>query len=250
MFTRRTFEGIQRVKISQYDDVTKTITTNEAPVLVFASSNGLVLYYAWARNTKTGTAELKNLGLKFSGYFSPEEIYPFSVDKFLNGQDPAQLTFEMRPRRRSDVGFLDEEEKLEQILALDDAAVTSMGLSHKKIASGLQYFVELYEYLHKNTKSTGPMMVIGPDGKEYLLSGKSWRGYQDSPFNDGTKTNVDVHIVNPRNGADLWCSGLVPEMGGRYGFWEGNLRGNENVQHWGRSYRVPPKLAAHVLELP
>jgi hypothetical protein len=83
------------------------------------------------------------------------------------------------------------------------------------------------------------------EGKEFVYLGRRfkvtvvyWRGYQYSPFQDGTKTNCDIRLVNLDTGKILDYSLLVPDMIARYGFYEGK----------GTKYRVDPAKIFAVLD--
>ena len=68
-------------------------------------------------------------------------------------------------------------------------------------------------------------------GRRFQVAVRYCRGYQDSPFHDGTRANSEVTIRNLTNGKTLEYSLLVPDMIERYGFYEGR----------GTPYRVDPK---------
>jgi len=67
-----------------------------------------------------------------------------------------------------------------------------------------------------------------------------YKGFQYSPFDDKTKTNIDFTITNLDNKKMLKFSGLVPIMIERYGFYEGH----------GTPYRVEPAEIIDLLGLP
>ncbi|HVJ81515.1 MAG TPA: hypothetical protein VNC50_10635, partial [Planctomycetia bacterium] len=64
------------------------------------------------------------------------------------------------------------------------------------------------------------------------------KGYQLSPFMDGTKTNRIATVHNLCNGKQVAFSLLVPDMIERYGFYEGK----------GTPYRVDPRTVVEALE--
>lgn len=143
----------------------------------------------------------------------------------------------MRPgnkdERGSVSGFLGEDEKLLDVLVADNEFVRQQGLTHRQLAIPL---------LHISQRAVG-MMKTGRPPFEFEHGGINWRvnftysrGYQYSPFGDGTRTQCDFTITNLENEKSLEFSGLVPLMIERYGFYEGK----------GTPYRVEP---AEIIEL-
>jgi hypothetical protein len=66
----------------------------------------------------------------------------------------------------------------------------------------------------------------------------NWKGYQESPFQDDTRTDSDARVENLDNGKSLEFSLLVPYMIERYGFYEGK----------GTKYRVEPRQVLEVFD--
>jgi hypothetical protein len=58
-------------------------------------------------------------------------------------------------------------------------------------------------------------------GRRYRVKLKHSRGYQLSPFLDGTKSGSKAHVINLDNDEELHYGLLVPFMIERYGFYEG-----------------------------
>lgn len=154
----------------------------------------------------------------------------------LNGQPIADLERDMRPEAASEVsstaGFLGPDESLIEVLASDNRyVVDQLGLTHQQLAQHLRVLAAIAEKT---------------DGQEFLYRGSRFRataqysrGYQLSPFRDGTKTNVDITLENLTNGEKLEYSLLVPLMIERYGFYEGR----------GTAYRVEPARIVAILGL-
>lgn len=155
--------------------------------------------------------------------------------KGLNQRPIAALEKEMRPGASSDSGFLGEAESLLEVLVADNDTVTQkLKLSHAQLAKPL-LVIGYYAAQHASTK---PIAVSY--GKEvFQVHSSLSRGFQDSPFDDGTKTNATILITNLRTGQKLNYSLLVPHMIERYGFYEGK----------GTPYRVDPLKIAQVLGL-
>lgn len=159
--------------------------------------------------------------------------------KTLHKRPIAELEKVMRPgadfAASSESGFLGEAESLIEVLAADNDTVTQkLKLSHAQLARPL-LVIGYYAARHASTK---PIAVSY--GKEvFEVNSALSRGFQESPFEDGTKTNATILITNLRTGQKLNYSLLVPHMIERYGFYEGK----------GTPYRVDPAKIAQVLGL-
>jgi hypothetical protein len=152
--------------------------------------------------------------------------------KEIAGRSIADLEEDMRPGALSGKGFLGEDERLLDIMAGDNAFVVDMlGLTHQELARHLQLLGAVAEK-HANID---PLVVLY-HGKRFRVRAILWKGFQKSPFKDGTETNCDVTVENLGNGKKIGYSLLVPLMIERYGFYEGK----------GTTYRVEP---ARVLEV-
>jgi hypothetical protein len=165
----------------------------------------------------------------------------------INGRTVADLEADMRPGAKSEVGsdkgFLGADEKLLGVLAADNAyVVDELGLTHQELARhlrvlaaiGLKRFVEAQK-TKKPDPSAEPFTYRGRRFTVELLFS---RGYQLSPFKDGTKTDTEARLTNADTGKKLGYSLLVPDMIERYGFYEGT----------GTPYRVAPKDIIAVLD--
>jgi hypothetical protein len=153
----------------------------------------------------------------------------------LAGRRIADLERDMRPgapvKGGSDAGFLGPDESLLEVLVTDNEFVVDQKkLTHQGIA----------KHLH----ALGVIASLS-SGREFLYHGRHFRteyfpsrGYQFSPFNDGTKTNADASVTNVATGKQIKFSLLVPYMIERYGFYEGQ----------GTPYRVDPKQVLEVLD--
>lgn len=151
------------------------------------------------------------------------------------GRKIADLEKDMRPRKLSYAGFLGADEKLLDVLAMDNAyVVEELGLTHQELARHLRLVgaIALKHGINKGTKE------FTYHGRKYKVKIDCFRGYQDSPFEDGTKANCNATLWNLTNGKRLFYSLLVPEMIVRYGFYEGK----------GTSYRVEPRAVLEVFD--
>jgi len=150
----------------------------------------------------------------------------------LNGRPIADLEVEMRPGQASAKGFLGADEKLLAVLAADNRLVVDEHrLTHQELAHHLRVLAAIglkqpdREFLYH--------------GSRFSVSFRHFRGWQASPFHDGTRSSSEAIINNITNGQRLEYSLLVPEMIERYGFYEGT----------GTPYRVAPERILAVLDL-
>ena len=155
----------------------------------------------------------------------------------INGRSIADLEKDMRPGAQSKFGslkgFLGKDEKLLDVLALDnDFVVGKHKLTHQELARHL-HVVAMIGMKLDAVRNQKPSEFLY-HGQRLRVTVQCYRGYQLSPFDDGTRTNCDAAIENLTSGAKVGYSMLVPHMIERYGFYEGK----------GTPYRVEP---AHVL---
>jgi hypothetical protein len=150
------------------------------------------------------------------------------------GRPIADLEKDMRPGALSGKGFLGRDERLLDVLAADNRLVVDrLGLSHQDLALHLHVLGALAGK-HGATKP----VEIAYHGRKLRLKATFSRGFQTSPFQDGTKTNCNAMMENLGNGKRLGYSLLVPYMIERYGFYEGK----------GTPYRVDPGKVLEVLD--
>jgi hypothetical protein len=158
----------------------------------------------------------------------------------LNGRPVADLEADMRPGAKaegaSDKGFLGPTERLLDVLAADNAyVVDELGLTHQELARHLRVLAAVGMKQLTAGKKAEPFVY---HGRRFTVVVELTRGYQPSPFRDGTKTNAYVTVTNADAGKRLGYSLLVPDMAERYGFWEGT----------GTPYRVPPRDVVALLD--
>jgi hypothetical protein len=150
------------------------------------------------------------------------------------GRTIAALEKDMRPGQFSTVGFLGKEEKLLDILVEDNKLVVDeLGLTHQALARPLRFLGALAA-----RRANGEAREFFFHGRRLKLLGKCYRGFVESPFEDGTKANCEATVWNLDNGKKVSFSLLVPDMIERYGFYEGH----------GTTYRVEPRVALEVLD--
>jgi hypothetical protein len=155
----------------------------------------------------------------------------------INGRTIAALEAEMRPGASSDAGFLGKDEKLLDVLVADNEyVVDKMGFTHQELALHLLVLARIGERQRAAKDGFGPEFRY--HARRFQVKIDASRGYQDSPFRDGTKTDRVATVKNLDNGKSLTYSLLVPQMIERYGFYEGH----------GTTYRVDPKQVVAVLD--
>lgn len=149
----------------------------------------------------------------------------------INGRPIADLEKDMRPGAGSREGFLGAKESLLDILVEDnDLVLGELGLTHQDVAR------HLFVLGRTAAKTKGGEVLY--HGRRFKLAYFAFRGFQPSPFKDGTKTNEEAQVQNVATRKKMRYSLLVPEMVERYGFYEGK----------GTSYRLDPRDAVEVLD--
>jgi hypothetical protein len=152
------------------------------------------------------------------------------------GRKIASLEKDMRPGAASRAGFLGKDERLLDVMAADNAyVVEELGLTHQELARHLRVVGAIALKHAVNTKKEKEFTY---HGRTYKAKADCSRGYQESPFEDGTKANCNVTVRNLTNGKKLHYSLLVPAMMERYGFYEGK----------GTPYRVDPRAVLEVFD--
>jgi hypothetical protein len=159
--------------------------------------------------------------------------------KAINGRTIAELEADMRPEAEtevgSDAGFLGKDERLLDVLAKDNALVVDeLGLTHQAIGKHLHALGAIGDWLAQRQQKP----EFRYQGRRYRVTVAHTRGYQLSPFKDGTKSGANATVINLDNHAQLTYGLLVPYMIERYGFYEGE----------GTAYRVDPRQAVKVLD--
>lgn len=153
----------------------------------------------------------------------------------INGRTISELEHDMRPGAQSEVGsdagFLGVNEKLLEVLLVDNTFVTeTSGLTHQDVAKHMHLLAAIGE------KAGGKDFLY--HGRRYRVKSSYSRGFQLSPFRDGTKTSIKVTVTHLGNGKEIEYSLLVPQMVERYGFYEGK----------GTPYRVDPAKLLEVFD--
>jgi len=149
----------------------------------------------------------------------------------LNGRPIDRLEQAMRPGAASEKGFLGTDETLLEVLAADNRnVVNERRLTHQQLARALRMLAAIGQ--------KHPVQEFAYRGRRYRVNVQYYRGFQESPFDDGTRANSEATIENLSNGKSLQFSLLVPDMIERYGFYEGR----------GTPYRVEPRRILEVCD--
>src|SRR5262249_21787482 len=103
------------------------------------------------------------------------------------GRKIASLEKDMRPGAASRAGFLGKDERLLDVMAADNAyVVEELGLTHQELARHLRVVGAIALKHAVNTKKEKEFTY---HGRRYKTKADCYRGYQESPFEDGTKAN-------------------------------------------------------------
>lgn len=164
---------------------------------------------------------------------APKLQIDFSAIKKLtqiNGIPIATLEKRMRPDQYSYAGFLAPGQRLLKVLADDNRLLRELKVEPRELASLLElarrYFAQ---------KTLGKTLFTLQDIL-FEVKGASYRGAQESPFDDGTSSSFDIEVTNLDNQQSIRFSGLLPELIWRYGFFEGP----------GTPYRLDPEKVVEV----
>jgi hypothetical protein len=198
--------------------------------------------YTQARLEDFGLSPIKPIKDPVTGFTvggaNPTTLIPALTE--INGQGITKLEETMRPGAISDVsstaGFLGPEERLLEVLSADNRyVVDELQLTHQELARHLRLVAAIASRRLNENKAQAPFRY---HGRRYNVDLKFSRGYQESPFRDGDKSNTDVTVTNLDNEKSIQYSLLVPSMIERYGFYEGQ----------GTPYRVDPRRVVAVFD--
>ena len=154
----------------------------------------------------------------------------------INGKPIADLEKVMRPGAASVAGFLGKNEKLLEVMAADNEyVVDKLGSTHQELAHHLHAMGAVWLWQLKNKQLETEFLY---HGRKFKVEGTATFGFQDSPFDDGTKSGSDIIVHNLSNSKKVGYGLLVPYMVERYGFYEGK----------GTSYRLDPRKVVDVFD--
>jgi hypothetical protein len=161
--------------------------------------------------------------------------------KEINGRSIADLERDMRPGAKGEVGssagFLGPDEKLLNVLAADNIfVVDELGLTHQELAKHLHAIGAIGRWQSwEHRKFTHEFVYRG---RRFRTETVVTKGFQPSPFLDGTQSGTNVTVENLDTGKKMTYGLLVPYMIERYGFYEGK----------GTTYRVEPTTVLEVFD--
>ncbi len=158
----------------------------------------------------------------------------------INGRTISELEIDMRPGANSEVGsekgFLGSEEKLRDVLTADNKyVVDKLELTHQILAKHLHAMGTIGYWQYQHGKRDAEFVY---NGRRFRVKMVTSRGFQLSPFLDGTKSASDITVHNLDSDKVLEYSLLVPYMIERYGFYEGK----------GTTYRVEPEKVVELFD--
>ena len=177
----------------------------------------------------------------------------------------SELERRMRPGAYSEKGFLGRSESLEAVIAHDDQALKTLGISHGQIADALERILTSVDdqiaqlhgegkqaELSRRESSWFPRIRAGrlpSTDVGYLVGGNlqvfivKYRGFQDCPWECGDPvppwSMLDFLLLNRQSGEYVTGPGMIVHLIREHHFFEG-LRS---------PYRVEPVKAIRVLEL-
>lgn len=136
----------------------------------------------------------------------------------------------LQPGRRSNAGFLGKGEQFEDVVAKDSQTLAELGVTHEDIAERLRSIITA------PGKKDGRVTIIDD---AYKLKGAAWMGYQDCPWDDDERTDLDYFVEQIATGREISFSGLLPHLIADHKFFEGR----------GTRYRLDPLEAILVLDI-
>jgi len=105
----------------------------------------------------------------------------------------------------------------------------ALGKSHQQMAAPLFEVLKLIKELGPQAGDSIFQTKILDQRFEIKVT--RWMGNQESPFDHGVNSNIDVVATNLQTGKSIRFSGLLPRFIQDYGFYEG----------YGTKYRLDPR---------
>lgn len=159
-------------------------------------------------------------------YYCNKNIDELSEDEYKTIEN------RMYPGQFSQVGFLNNGEKLSDIIRQDRQTLEKINISYEQIVSKLKIFVDLY-----NNNSSGEYQT-----DKFIVSGKTYKGYQECPFWNtkyrSSHGSQDITVYNKTLGEGITFPSLIVHLIEHHHFFEGNTE-----------YRVDPEKLVRVLEI-
>lgn len=140
----------------------------------------------------------------------------------------------------SSAGFLSKSESLINRLILDNDFVHAAGLTHADLAQPLTIMRTLPEaYCQMNDPSfplSGGTCLW--NGMSFTVEFTPYFGHQESIFDDGLSSSVDVKVTNTATGQVITYAEILAPYIQQYGFYEGDT-----------PYRLPPEMIIQMFRI-
>jgi hypothetical protein len=174
--------------------------------------------------------ETESSGFHVGGINSNEVIDRMTS---LTGKSIEEIEWDGQPGGLSSAGFLSEGENFKDRLKIDNTFVRTHGFTHQQLAAPLFAVMNILDGIADRRFDD---FTYGDH--RYRANYESYRGFQESLFNDNLQTDRDFTVTNLGTGKTLKFSPLVPYYIARYGFYEGKT-----------DYRVDPEAIIEVFQL-
>jgi hypothetical protein len=166
------------------------------------------------------------LQLGYNLCIMPRKRSSFESEGQQRENTPDEIEQSLYPGKSSIGGFLAIGEKLDDVIARDQATRELYGMTPGQIGGAIEEILQ------------------GKRGDEFEVTKKEWRGMQGCQFDNTIQpfSSLDFTITNKKTGASLQGPGLITHLLKEHNFFEGNTR-----------YRVDPEIAIKALfdkELP
>lgn len=139
-------------------------------------------------------------------------------------EDRARPCVYSKWRACSSAGFLSKSERLIDRLLADNNYVHSKGLTHAKLAQPLTYMRTLSETHCQMNDPASPLSggTCLWNGMNFTVEFLAYFGFQESIFDDGLRSNLDVRVINTTTGQAITYSEMLIPYIQEYGFYEGD----------------------------
>lgn len=128
---------------------------------------------------------------------------------------------ELLPSGMSDLGFLEKDQTLEQVLERDKQALEILGYSAQEVADFLGPITE-------QAAKGGDFEYTAPNGKQYEVRAITYRGLQECPWHDNpdwrhSSGSLDMYVVEKGKNEDepTRIAGLLRHLIEKHQFFEG-----------------------------
>lgn len=147
-----------------------------------------------------------------------------------------EIEWDGRPGGLSSDGFLGAGESFKDRLKTDNTFVRTRGFTHQELAEPLFSVMNILDRIGDRQFDDFTYC-----GHHYRASYESYRGFQESLFNDNLQTDRDFTVTNLGTGKTLKFSPLVPYYIARYGFYEGKTDYRVDLEAIIETFQLRPK---------